>query len=66
MNLITTRRCAGTLTGDGDQGESALDLELVMGLLGPMQQVSLYEVGTTFFEQVPSSCIFVHCLRNLK
>ncbi|KAI0737078.1 subtilisin-like protein [Daedaleopsis nitida] len=42
----------GNPNSSGDLGESSLDIELVMGLLGPQQNLSLYEVSQTRSTQV--------------
>ncbi|KAI0719348.1 subtilisin-like protein [Cerioporus squamosus] len=35
----------GTIAPPGDLGEATLDIELVMGLLGPKQNLTVYQVG---------------------
>ena len=45
----------GDPTEPGDVGEPSLDIELMMGLLGPKQNLSLYQVGETSASQDPST-----------
>ena len=45
----------GDPTESGDVGEPSLDIELMMGLLGPKQNLSLYQVGETSASQDPST-----------
>ncbi|KAJ7259142.1 subtilisin-like protein [Mycena haematopus] len=44
----------GVPTGGGDVGEPSLDIELMMGLLGSGQNLSLYQVGETSATQIPA------------
>lgn len=49
----------GTIAPPGGQGEAALDIELMMGLLGPNQTLNLYQVGETSSLQEPSASLDV-------
>ncbi len=49
---------AGTVAPPGDFGEATLDIELVMGLLGPKQNVTVYQVGDV---EQPSTLVIL-CL----
>ncbi|KAI0787605.1 subtilisin-like protein [Fomes fomentarius] len=50
-NLVSIE--GGTIAPPGGQGEAALDIELMMGLLGPNQTLNLYQVGETSSLQEP-------------
>lgn len=48
------RTGVGTIDPPGDLGEATLDIELIMGLLGPTQNLTLYQVGGSNDTQIPS------------
>jgi tripeptidyl-peptidase I len=53
--------CSGDPTTGGVITESNMDLEYMMGLLGPQQNVSLYQVGeSTDSEDISMSLVMVH------
>ena len=52
---LNSHGVSGTTTPPGDFGEATLDIELVMGLLGPKQNLTVYQVGETNFNQQPST-----------
>ena len=53
VRLIHGLSWPGTVTTTGDFGEANLDIQLMMGLLGPDQELLLYQIGEQNAQQDP-------------
>ena len=53
VHLIHGLSWLGTVTTTGDFGEANLDIQLMMGLLGPDQELLLYQIGEQNAQQDP-------------